>query len=210
MHCLLGMWKLNGIHKLFSFSKKKSAILELHNVLILAPYLLQTTFNAQQICGCGKVRKLMEIWLTTVPNLQCGLLCYGTVGSIILQQPTASTFKLPKFRNNSLPLSTANQHFGWNCYVHLQGTNTLEEPTVSISKVPVIWRNLLCASSREQHFETTCCPCLQGTNILNKATAFIFKLSILWRYPLSAPLRHQYFERFSKVQTFRRKTSDFQ
>ena len=43
MHHLLDMWKLNGIHKLFSFAKKESAILELNNVWILASYLLQTT-----------------------------------------------------------------------------------------------------------------------------------------------------------------------
>jgi len=54
MHCLLGIWKLDGTHKLFSFSTKKSAILQLHNMWILESYLLQTTFNEQQICYVEK------------------------------------------------------------------------------------------------------------------------------------------------------------
>lgn len=97
-----------------------------------------------------KVRILMQILLTIVPKLECGLLCHGTVGSVILQKPAASIFKLPKFRNNSLPLSTVNQHFGRNCCVHLECTKIMEGHVVCIFKVPTLWRNPLPSSPRYQ------------------------------------------------------------
>jgi hypothetical protein len=117
--------------------------------------------------------------------------------SNILQKPAASTLKLPTFWKNLLPLSSVYQHFGQNCCLHLQGTNTLGKRTASVSKVSTFWRYLMSASSRHQHFGgiPSASPKythfggmsylhLQGTNIFKVPTVCISKVPTLQKKPL--------------------------
>jgi hypothetical protein len=122
----------------------------------------------------------MQTWLMTVPHLECGLLLYGTIWSIILQKPTASIFKLQTFTNNSLPRS--------------MGTNTLDETAVCILNILKLWRNMLCVSSRYQHIGGTHCLQLQGTSNLEESSVCIIKTPTFWKNLLPLCSGHQHLE----------------